>query len=56
MNDVQNLRAAFENIEGWGIPTLVDPEDVKSMGSVNERGFLLFFAYSGKPSPHWLVG
>lgn len=44
-NDVQNLRSAFDNIEGWGIPALVDPQDIKSMGSVNERGFLIFFAF-----------
>ncbi len=44
-NDVQNLRAAFDNIEGWGIPALVDPPDIKNMGSVNERGFLMFFAF-----------
>lgn len=44
-NDLQNLRSAFENIEGWGIPALVDPEDIRSMGSVNERGFLMFFAF-----------
>jgi hypothetical protein len=43
-NDVQNLRSAFENIALWGIPLLVDPPDVRSMGSVNERGFLMFFA------------
>jgi hypothetical protein len=44
-NDVQNLVSAFENIRGWGIPTLLDPPDIKNMGSVNERGFLMFFAF-----------
>lgn len=44
-SDIENLRSAFENIAGWGIPTLVDPADINSMGSVNERGFLMFFAF-----------
>ncbi len=44
-NEVANLRSAFDNIAGWGIPTLVDPPDIKNMGSVNERGFLMFFAF-----------
>lgn len=28
---------------GWGVPVLVEAGDIKSMGSVNERGFLMFF-------------
>jgi class 3 adenylate cyclase len=43
-NDLQNLRVCFENIDGWGVPVVLDAPDVKSMGSVNEKGFLLFFA------------
>lgn len=44
MNDVQNLKSAFDNISHWGTVQLVDAEDVHHMGSVNERGFLFFFA------------
>lgn len=40
-NDLQNLRSAFDNMAQWGIPMLVDPPDVRQMGSVNERGFLM---------------
>ena len=43
-NDIQNLRDCFKNIESWGVPVILDPEDIKSMGSVNEKGFLLLFA------------
>ncbi len=33
-----------ENLISWkGVPVLVEPGDIKYMGSVNERGFLMFF-------------
>ncbi len=43
-SDVQNLGAALEEVRKWGVPVIVEPADIKSMASVNERGFLMFFA------------
>jgi class 3 adenylate cyclase len=44
VSDVQNIRAALDEVGNWGVPVVVEAADIKTMASVNERGFLMFFA------------
>ena len=45
LNDILNLVDAFQQIDEWGIPKLLLPDEVRFMGSVSSKGFLFIFAH-----------
>jgi class 3 adenylate cyclase len=43
-SELQNIEAALKEAGNWGVPGVLEPADIKTMASVNERGLLMFFA------------